>query len=417
MRTRSLFRSPIILGSLLATFVLLAAACGTAATGTPTPTATPTPTSEPAAEVSEQPTSNPVSMQPNDNPTPSNGPSSVAPGGPNPNPLQVTAPTPALDVPVTLGLVEIVPEVVEQVAPSVVAVAARVQRPGRGEGTSTGTGVIFDDRGYILTNNHVVQGASEVQITLFNDRSLPAEIVGTDPSTDLAVLKVEPGTDIRAVPLGDATKLRVGEFVIAIGHALGLRGSPTVTVGVVSALGRSLPVSQNVALFDLIQTDALINPGNSGGPLLNLDGEVVGINTAILRGPVGGGQEAEGIGFAIPTDTAEPIARQLIEFGRAVTPVFGIFIDDVNPAKAFEMGLPVERGVLITDVASGGGADEAGIEPGDIMVAVDGEPVDSVRQLRRILRMGYRADMEVEVTVVRGDKTLNFSVVLQERSG
>ena len=309
-------------------------------------------------------------------------------------------------------------DVVEAAGPSVVSIAAEIQsrdvfRFPR-TGTSSGTGIIFDNQGHILTNNHVVQGASRVEITLLNGRTLEAEIVGTDPRTDLAVLRVDLDPDIRPVPLGDSAKLRVGEWVIAIGNALALPGGPTVTVGVVSALDRSIPAGQNFFLHNLIQTDTVINPGNSGGPLLNLNGEVVGINTAVFRGPTGTGQEVEGIGFAISTETAIPIAQQLIENGRVIFPYLGVIIRDVDPTTALEMDLTVRQGILVIDIDPEGPASAAGIQPEDVIIALDGRQVDTLRQLQQLLRAEYKVGQKIVVTVARGEAHLDFPLTLAE---
>ncbi len=310
-----------------------------------------------------------------------------------------------------------VASVVERVAPSVVLVRATTSQTdafGRStEGLSRGSGVIFDPEGYILTNNHVVESASSVDIVLSSGQELDVEIVGTDPTTDLAVLKFDPDEvdDLVVTPLAQSGTARIGDWVIAIGNPLGFEG--TVTVGVISAKDRSLAIASN-RLHDLLQTDAVINPGNSGGPLLNLSGQVIGINTAIIRGTLPSGQEAEGIGFAVATTTAIPITEQIIANGRVIWPRVGVGVDDVTPANASELGLSVDQGVLVVSVAAEGPAARAGIEANDVIVALDGMPVTKFTDLRRLLLNLYAVGDIVSVSVVRSAATLNFDVTLDE---
>jgi S1-C subfamily serine protease len=309
--------------------------------------------------------------------------------------------------------------VVEQTLPSVVSVLAEVERSstfGRTrQGTSSGSGVIFDDRGYILTNNHVVEGATEVKVVLADGSEHVVEVVGRDPGTDMAVLRLDAGEGLQLVasPLGDTDAMRIGDWVIAIGNPLGFAGS--VTVGVVSAKGRTLQFSQDTILEDLVQTDAVINPGNSGGPLLNLRGEVVGINTAIIRGALAGGQEAEGLGFAISMNTAIPVAEQLIANGRVIWPWLGVSVVTVNRVIAAEEGLSVDKGVLVVAILSGAPAEGAGIEAGDVIVAVDGKRIDELQDLRQVLRGEYKVGDTVSVEVMRGEWSRLFDVTLGEQ--
>ncbi|MDO8750885.1 MAG: trypsin-like peptidase domain-containing protein, partial [Dehalococcoidia bacterium] len=286
-----------------------------------------------------------------------------------PTPTATATATPAANsgftTPVTFPLIA---DLVQRVEPAVVSIQVKAREAGffgTVETTASGSGVIFREDGYILTNNHVVGGATSIKVFLIDGRELDAKIVGTDKNTDLAVIKVnEKG--LPSMPLGDASKLRVGDWVVAIGNALGLPGAPTVTVGVVSALGRTLQTDPDVTLYDLIQTDAAINPGNSGGPLINLSGEVVGINTAVLRG-----EDAQGIGFAVSAGTAIPVANQLVSNGRVIRPYLGIGAGEVNRAIAAQMDLSVREGVLVARVESGGPADRAGIQKDDVIVALD----------------------------------------------
>jgi serine protease Do len=327
-----------------------------------------------------------------------------------------STPTPGANVGSLAGLPDIA-GVVERVAPAVVQVLATIEQTNvfgqTTDGRSQGSGVFFTNDGYLLTNNHVVEDASRVEIATFNRERVPVEVVGTDPDTDLAVLKVDPNDleEIVSVPLGDTDAMRIGDWVIAIGSPLGFAGS--VTVGVISAKGRTLLIDQNSPqLHDLVQTDAVINPGNSGGPLLNLEGEVIGINTAIIRGNIGNNQQAEGIGFAISMGTAIPVSDQLIDHGEVIRPRIGVSIINVTPAEADERGLSVDEGVLVQFVVHGGPASNAGIEVNDVIVQVDGKPVPTTSALVRLFLTDYAIGDTVTVTIVRAAVTLTFEMVL-----
>ena len=309
--------------------------------------------------------------------------------------------------------------VVDRVLPSVVSVITTVERRdffGRiVEGASTGSGIIIDDQGHIITNNHVVEGGTKVEVTLHQEpkQSWPVTVVGADPLSDLAVLRLDPDSvpfALAVTPLGDSEALRVGEWVVAIGSPLGFSG--TVTLGIVSAKGRSLDLG-SVNLIDLIQTDALINPGNSGGPLLDLNAEVVGINTATIRGAVGGGVEAEGLGFAVSATVVKLVADQLIASGEVAWPLMGVTVGENNPAQAVELGLNVEYGVVIESIVPGGPADEAGIRPRDVVTALDEEEIQTVTDLLQALRIRYKVGDTVATTIVRGDEEHVFDVVLE----
>ena len=301
--------------------------------------------------------------------------------------------------------------------PAVVSVVVEVQTQdffGRVfTSTQSGSGVIFDTDGFILTNNHVVQGAQSITVTLDDGRQFDALIVGTDPLTDLAVIKMD-SESFPFANFGDPFKVRVGDWVVAIGNALALPGGPTVTVGVISALGRSVQVSQDVQLYGLIQTDASINPGNSGGPLLNLDGEVVGINTLVTRGD-GAGTPIEGIGFAVGMDTAVPVTTDLIALDQVRWAWLGVVLDDLNPQTAAEAGLPIRGGVFIADVVQGGPDWDGGIRSGDVVVSIEGEDVPTARDLIALLRQRLKAGGEVEITVVRSGNQIVLNVTLGER--
>ncbi len=281
--------------------------------------------------------------------------------------------------------------------------APQQRRERRTEGL--GSGVIFDaDKGYILTNAHVIDKAEQITVTLSDGRALEAKLIGADPDADVAVLQVK-GDRLTGIPLGNSDSLRVGDFVVAIGNPFGLK--QTVTSGIVSALGRSGLGIESYENF--IQTDASINPGNSGGALVNLRGELVGINTAIL-GPNGGNI---GIGFAIPINMAHAIARQLIEHGEVKRGRLGIGIQDLTPELARAFGIERTGGAVVSQVEEGSPAAAAGIKPGDVIVAVDGHPIADSGQLRNrigLLRVGTKVDLEL----IREGRRLNVSARVEE---
>jgi S1-C subfamily serine protease len=293
-------------------------------------------------------------------------------------------------------------DTVERVRPAVVSIVARTvsrDRFGRqSTGFGSGTGVIFDKSGLVLTNNHVIEGGVEITVTLDDGTQVEAETIGADLLSDLAVLRL-PGDGYPSLPLRENGSLRAGDWVIAIGNALALPGGPTVTVGVVSALGRSIESTPGVTLYDLIQTDTSINPGNSGGPLIDLGGNLVGINTAVLRGS--SGVSVEGIGFAIDVETAQQVALQLVELGHVRWAWMGVFLADLSPEVAAQVGLPIREGVIIQNTVVDGPSDRAGIHPGDIVVDIDGHDIATVSDLTRLLKQEFKAGQEVEVEVFR----------------
>ena len=295
--------------------------------------------------------------------------------------------------------------VVERVGRAVVSIVA----DAGGGGISSGSGVFFDAQGHILTNNHVIRGADRISVILDDGQQYEARLLGADPFSDLAVLRIE-GVTYPHVPFADPGSVRVGQWVIAIGNALALPGGPTVTVGIVSAMDRSLQLQQGLTLNGLIQTDTIINPGNSGGPLLNLSGEVVGINTAVLRG-----DRIEGIGFAVSAETAIPVSRELIENGRVRWGWLGVVISDLSAVAAMERGLVAGQGVLVADVERDGPAWLGGIREGDVMLSISGRDVPTVRDLSRVLRLDFRAGDTVEVEIWRGGQPQTLQVTLGER--
>jgi S1-C subfamily serine protease len=261
--------------------------------------------------------------------------------------------------------------------------------------SGVGSGVLFDDAGHLITNNHVVEGAQDIQVTLPDGRTFPAKLVGADVQTDLAVIKID-GTDLPKAPLGDSEKLRIGEWVVAIGNALALEGGPTVTAGVVGALHRSITESNGETLENLIQTDAAINPGNSGGPLINLAGEVVGINTAIAS-------EAQGIGFAISVAAARPIIDDLLANGRVIRPYLGLQTVDVTPALARRYSLSVQEGLIVARVDRGSPAALAGIQTGDVLTLIDSVQMRNNRDFRAELDKRKPGDV-VRLTIIRSGR-------------
>ncbi len=267
-----------------------------------------------------------------------------------------------------------------------------------------GSGTIFDPRGYVLTNNHVVQGARKIEVTLASGEMLAGKLVGGCASTDIAVAKVE-GDGFSAAELGDSDRLKVGQRVFAIGNPFGLAGGPTVTAGVVSAVNRSIRSDRGV-FEGFVQTDAAINPGNSGGPLVDVRGRVVAINTAIVP-------FAQGIGFAIPINLARRCSDDIVRYGRVVRPWVGVSGLSVTREIADYYGLAVDSGVLVAEVVSGGPADRAGLGKGDVIVGLDDERVGSVEELQ-IRVQNKKVGEKVKVLVFRDGRRLVAELVLKE---
>jgi len=325
---------------------------------------------------------------------------------------------------------EIVIGVHRAASPGVVFVASKVLSqdfffrvvPERESGA--GSGFIIDDRGYILTNNHVVESADTLEVTLADRTKVPAKLVGRDANSDIAVIKINvPKEKLNPLKLGDSSQLQVGQLAIAIGNPFGL--DRTVTRGVVSALGRSIKAETGRQIRNVIQTDAAINPGNSGGPLLNSRGEVIGINTQIIT-PSGG---SVGIGFAIPINTAKKLLPQLIARGRASHPWLGISGLDITPTLAQTLSLPATEGVLIAQATPNGPAAKAGLRGaqrrmrignlmvgvgGDIITSLDGEKIANVDDLTAFLDERKNAGDEVRAEVLRDGKPMAFVVRLGE---
>ena len=243
---------------------------------------------------------------------------------------------------------------------------------------SLGSGVIVSADGYILTNNHVVDGASDIQVSLKDKREFKAKVIGTDPRTDLAILKI-PATGLSSVTLGESAKLKIGDIVLAVGDPFGI--GETVTMGIVSATSRrALSIEGPEGYEDFIQTDAAINPGNSGGALVNTRGELIGINTAIISNGGGGGNQ--GIGFAIPVDMARSVMQQILKSGKVTRGYLGVIIQEVTPQLAKAFNLPTSEGALVGDVSPDSPGAKAGLQKGDVIVGLNGTPVTDFHDLR-----------------------------------
>ncbi|MBW2438403.1 MAG: DegQ family serine endoprotease [Deltaproteobacteria bacterium] len=270
---------------------------------------------------------------------------------------------------------------------------------------SLGSGFIIDREGHIVTNNHVIEGADEITVRLSNDKEFDAEIVGRDPNTDLALIKIKGAKDLVPLKMGDSDQLAVGSWVVAMGSPFGLE--QTVTAGIVSAKGR---VIGSGPYDDFIQTDASINPGNSGGPLLNMNGEVVGINTAIVA-------QGQGIGFAIPVNLAQGIIRQLEESGAVTRGWLGVGIQDLTPELAEYYGIEDKKGVLVAKVFEGDPADRAGIKANDIIIAVDGKPIKTSRELTGTIAE-IPVGQKTPITILRDgkEKTVNVKIAKRDDS-
>jgi len=266
---------------------------------------------------------------------------------------------------------------------------------------SLGSGFLIDREGHIITNNHVIEGASEIRVRLSTEREFEAQVIGRDTKTDLALIKIKSSQDLPVLELGDSDKLEIGEWVMAIGNPFGL--SQTVTVGIVSAKGR---VIGSGPYDDFIQTDASINPGNSGGPLFNLNGEVVGINTAIVAA-------GQGIGFAIPINVAKEIIPQLKKKGKVTRGGIGVYVQKLTPDLAKSFGLEKTKGALVADVIPGSAAEAGGIRRGDVIIKFDGKDIDEMNELPRIVA-STPVGREVEVVILREGKLATIKLKVGE---
>ncbi|MFP6570920.1 MAG: trypsin-like peptidase domain-containing protein [Dehalococcoidia bacterium] len=374
----SLFLGTIAVGL---AFVACSSPAFDASTVQPVPQPTPQPTATP------QPTPTPFTIPPT--PTPFSIP-------PTPTPITIPTAFP------TSAPVLSTADLVETAAPSIVHIGVTTTT-----GTATGTGIVWGDGGLIMTNRHVVEDAVQIRVSLADGRVLTGEIVGLDSSIDIAVLEVD-ADDLLVAATGDSGVIRVGDDVVAIGHALDLPGGPTVSKGVVSALDRSLIDGAEV-LSDLIQTDAAINPGNSGGPLLNSMGEVIGINTAKI--PTG-----DGIGFAIEINIAHDVALRLVAQSGVQPGFVGIEPLDITPTLADQLSLPVLRGVGVISVVPGSPA-EGILQVDDVIIQIDGIAISDTLALEQFLRT-HPAGEIVEITYFRGSAgLLTDSLTLGERPG
>jgi len=305
--------------------------------------------------------------------------------------------------------------VASRVRGAVVAIRVRSEDEGREQQNffggppqqqNLGSGVIISPDGYVVTNNHVVDGADVIQVRLTDKRQFEARVVGANEATDLAVLKIDPPTDVPVLPIGNSDRVEVGDWVVAVGNPFRL--TSTVTAGIVSALGRQLRIiDSSFGIENFIQTDAAINPGNSGGALVSLDGELVGINTAIASRT----GAYQGYGFAIPSALVERVVTDLIEYGELQRGYLGVRIQEVNAEVANEVGLDEIRGVYIAGVRSGAAADRAGLREGDVVEAVDGEQVDAANQLQSTVAMHRPGDV-VSLRVWRDGDVQSVEVTL-----
>lgn len=316
-------------------------------------------------------------------------------------------------------------QVTEKVRPAVVQITSSQNASSGGlfnqpvpQQTGVGSGVIYDNQGHIITNNHVVAGADQLSVALPDGRSFDGKLIGADPDTDLAVIQIQ-GNNLPVAQLGDSGKLAVGEWVVAIGNALALPGGPTVTAGVVSALNRTVqePGDQtNTAgpfLYDVIQTDASINPGNSGGALVNLNSEVIGINT-LVAGMAEPGVQAQGIGFAIGMNTVKPIAEELVKTGKVSHPFLGISYSALTPSQARRLGGTANQGIVVAQVLRNSPAAKAGLRQNDVIESIDNQKITDESTLGKVL-FNHKPGDKVTLSVRRGSQTQQIDVTLGEK--
>ena len=298
--------------------------------------------------------------------------------------------------------------VVEAVSPSVVHVQVRGSRQGRAA-QGSGSGTILSPDGIVLTNNHVVEGASAIELALTDDRHFPARVLGRDPDTDIAVLRAETTDRLPAARLGNSKRIKPGQIAIAIGNPLGFES--TVTAGIVSAVGRSLRAQNGRLIGDVIQTDAALNPGNSGGPLVNSRAEVIGVNTAVIMG-------AQGICFSVASNTAQHVLTQVLQHGRVRRARLGVAGDQVALPQRIKVrtGLTQASGVRVVEVLPGSPAQAGGLEPGAVIVALDKDVVTGIDDIARVLD-GTRIDKRVAVRVLRDGALETIDIVPTERVG
>lgn len=302
-------------------------------------------------------------------------------------------------------------ELYNQVNPGAVSIDVQINQGGQ-TGEAAGSGFIITDTGYIATNNHVVQGAQQVYVTFFNQTISKAQVVGVDPNSDLAILKVDKlPKETHPLPMGDSSKINVGDYVVAIGNPFALGTS--MSYGIISALGRVIPSLTDYTIPQAIQTDAAINPGNSGGPLINMNGEVIGIDAQIQTGSSGGGNV--GVGFAIPINILKLVYQSLIQKGSYTWPYMGVAGGPITPQAAQQLGVDMnQRGAFIAQVTSGGPAAKAGLRANDIITQVDGQNIGTFDDLLSYVAFKKPGD-KVNLTVQRGGNTQQLTVTLGER--
>ncbi len=384
--------------------------------GTQTQARLPSPT-EPTETPSKIPWYPPASPLQTPQPAPTVEPSPT----PQPGPPHIETPTVTVGTGVTglpdatstsLKRIIALPttQVVKTLTPSVVNITTEIggtASTGALSPSGVGTGVIIDTEGHILTIDHVLEDARSTTVTLHDGADYSAEIVGRDAATDLAVIKIDASGLVPAT-LGKSSDLLVGEDVVAIGYALGFEGAPTVSKGVVSALGRTIDTDRHITMSDLIQTDASVNPGNSGGPLVNRMAEVIGINTAVIRG-------VQGIGFAINIDDATLVAQQLVDQGFVRRGYMGVLYDTLNSILALRLGLDADaKGVLLRRVVPNTPAADAGLQPGDVIIEMGGQTLRNTAELSKLL-MSHQSGDTLDIVVLRNSREVTVTITLGER--
>ena len=355
----------------------------------------PAPVSEPSTVVRVDPTPLPLQSIPD---------TAVAPIAPEAQPVRASLPPPS-----ALGRLPSIADLVEKVNPAVASIS--IESVSRGlfvdfTNEGAGSGIVVRSDGYIVTNFHVIQNAEQIKVNLPSGETYDATVVGRDIVTDLAIIKID-AENLPTAVFGASDQTRVGDWVVSLGNALALKGGPTVTLGIVSAKGRTINTERGT-LYDLLQTDAAINDGNSGGPLVDLNGHVIGINTAILR-------QAQGIGFAVSSAVAVPIIKSLIDHGRVVRPLIGLSGMDVTPATSDRFNLNLQEGIIVTRMTRDGPAFLAGIRVGDVITNIDGIPTpDMAKFLTRLWT--YGVDDVVQVEYVTNGRVMLTQVSLIERT-
>lgn len=381
-------RSRSVVGIFSLLIIAVSLACSSQPTPAPTPEATP----------AEAPVAASISQEPNGNVPPTLTDSQPA--------ASVAA---ALPPTIALTTLPSIADLVDKVNPTVASIS--VESVTRGlffdfNDEGAGSGIVIRPDGYIVTNFHVIENASQIEVNLPNGKTYTAVVIGRDVITDLAIIKIDTDEDLPVANLVNSDSLKVGDWVVALGNALALKGGPTVTLGIVSARGRTITTDRGT-LYDMIQTDAAINDGNSGGPVVNLNGEVIGISTAIFR-------QAQGIGFAVSSSVAMPIIDSLIEHGRVVRPLIGLTGADVTPARANRLNLRVDEGIIVTRMSRDGPAFKAGIRVGDIIIKMDGIPTPDMARFLTLL-WTYQVDDEMQVEYISNGEFKVASVMLTER--